>query len=150
MRAKASQLKLIGFNLLKSEYEFIIPDEKELIPQKLFESYPIDIDFSHHPCENIPSNIQVFVELRINHKKKKSGYSFNMRGMGLFNLNDKKLDASVAHNLRIFSTLNMLINNLRNIIAQQSAFAPMGVYILPPLDIQDLFMKKADHEKKKQ
>lgn len=144
MRAKVSQLKLIGFHILKSEYEFIVPDEKEVIPQKLFDSYSIDIDFSHHPCEELPSHIQVFVQLKINHTKKKAGYSFIVRGMGLFKLVDKKMNASIFHNLRIFSTLNMVINNLRNTIAQQTAFAPMGVYLLPPIDIQDLIRKKVD------
>ena len=148
MRAKTSKLKLIGFHILKSEYEFIVPDEKEVIPQKLFDSYSIDIDFSHHPCEELPSHIQVFVQLKINHTKKKAGYSFIVRGMGLFKLVDKKMNASIAHNLRIFSTLNMVINNLRNIIAQQTAFAPIGVYLLPPIDIQDLFRKKVDKEKR--
>ncbi len=142
MRAKPSQLKLMAFHLLKSDYEFIVPDEDKVIPQKLFDAYAIDIDFSHNPCVELPSHIQVFVQLKINHTKKKAGYRFIVRGMGVFKLNDQKLDASIAQNLRIFSTLNMVINNLRNIIAQKTAFAPMGVYLLPPIDIQDLMKKK--------
>lgn len=143
MRAKPSPLKLLVFHLVKNNFEFIVPKEDEIIPQVLFESYPIDIDFAHHPLSDSATQIQVFVEIKINNSKKKSGYSLTVEGMGVFQLDDKNLEKEVAYNLRIFSSLNMMINNLRNIIAQQTAFAPMGVYLMPPIDIKDLLEQKS-------
>ncbi|HPQ35749.1 MAG TPA: protein-export chaperone SecB [Tenuifilaceae bacterium] len=144
MRAKQSPLKLAVFHLVKNSFEFIVPKEDEIIPQVLFESYPIDIDFAHQQLPDSTTHIQVFVEIKINNSKKKSGYSIVVEGMGVFQLDDKNLENEVAYNLRIFSSLNMMINNLRNIIAQQTAFAPMGVYLMPPIDIKDLIGKKME------
>lgn len=143
MRAKKSPLKLLAFHLVKNNFEFIVPKEDEIIPQVLFESYPFDIDFAHHPLSDSTTHIQVFVEIKINNSKKKPGYSLTVEGMGVFQLDDKNLENEVAYNLRIFSSLNMMINNLRNIIAQQTAFAPMGVYLMPPIDIKDLLEQKS-------
>jgi preprotein translocase subunit SecB len=142
MRAKQSPLKLAVFHLVKNSFEFIVPKEDEVVPQVLFESYPIDIDFVHQSLPDSTTQLQVFVEIKINSSKKKSGYCLTAEGMGVFQLDDKNIEKEVAYNLRIFSSLNMMINNLRNIIAQQTAYAPMGVYLMPPIDIKDLLEKK--------
>ena len=142
MRAKSSPLKLLVFHLVKNSFEFIVPKEDEIVPQILFESYPIDIDFAHQPLQNSTTHIQVFVEIKINNSKNKSGYALSVEGMGVFELDEKNIEKGIAYNLRIFSSLNMMINNLRNIIAQQTAFAPMGIYLMPPIDIKDLLEKK--------
>ena len=142
MRAKKSPLKLLTFEVLKSEYEFIVPEEDEVIPEHLFSSYPINIEFAHLPIRDSKELIQVFVEIKVNRLKKIAGYSYSIKGMGVFSLNEKNMDKKIAGNLRIMSSLNIIINNLRNIIAQQTAFAPMGVYLLPPIDVQDLLNKK--------
>ena len=143
MRAKPSPLKLLALHLVRSNFEFIVPKEEEIVPQVLFESYPIDIDFAHQPLPNSTTHIQVFVEIKINNSKKKSGYTLTVEGMGVFQLDDKNIEKEIAYNLRIFSSLNIMINNLRNIIAQQTAYAPMGVYLMPPIDIKDLLEKKS-------
>lgn len=148
MRAKKSPLKLEVFHLVRNNFEFIVPKETEVVPKVLFDSYPIDIDFIHQPIPESKSLVQVFVEIKINNSKKKAGYSIVTEGMGVFELNAKNIEEEVVHNLRIFSTLNMMINNLRNIIAQQTAFAPMGAYLLPPIDIRDLLEKKRTQVKK--
>jgi len=149
MRAKKSPLSLRVFNLLRSEFQFIVPKELETVPSELFDTYPIDIDFSHHPLPQSKHHIQVFVRIKINHTKKRAGYSIEVEGMGVFELNQRGLNEEVVSNLRIFSTLNMVINNLRSIIAQQTAFAPMGTYLIPPIDIVDLLEKKQKQQTKK-
>lgn len=50
-------------------------------------------------------------------------------------------------NLKYYSTLNMMINNIRNVLYQTSNIGPMGGYLLPPVDILDLFKKKNEEMK---
>lgn len=150
MKAKISPLKLLVFQLLDSEYEFIVPQEKEVIPQDLFNSYPIDIDFDHQTFTDVPSRFKVFVKISVNNGSKKSGYRMSLTGMGIFELDETNLKEQEINNLKWYSPINMLINNLRNIISQTTAFGPMSVYLLPPINVLDLVKQKMEKSKKKQ
>jgi preprotein translocase subunit SecB len=148
MKAKFSQLELHKFELLNSTYKFIVPKENEVDVQSLFKSYSVNIDFEHHFLED--DEIQIFVIVSVNDlKKPKSGYVLAAEGMGIFEL-DKggKISENLRGNLKFYSTLNMMINNLRNIMFQQSNLGPLGGYLLPPIDIMDLFKKKEKAAKK--
>lgn len=83
-----------------------------------------------------------------NSKKPKYGYSLLAEGMGIFEVNNQEgLEEQLLGNLKYYSTLNMMINNLRNIMYQTSNLGPMGGYLLPPVDILDLFKKREAKEK---
>lgn len=143
MKAKPSPLRLRDFELLKSTYQFNVPDVEVIEDVKeLFESYKIDIDFLNQELDN--GFIQVNCMLKVNTGKKPlPGYTMEAEALGVFSLEQaENLDKKVRGNLRFYSTLNMMINNLRNIIFQQSNLGPMGGYLLPPIDVLDLFDKK--------
>lgn len=148
MKAKFSPLELERFELLESYYEFIVPEKEEIDLTELFKSYAVEVNFEHIPQED--DHIQVFVEIKVNRlKKPKVGYSMATYGMGIFRLpNTKKIPENLIGNLRNYSTLNMMINNLRNIMFQTTNLGPMGGYLLHPIDILDLFEKKAKEEEK--
>jgi hypothetical protein len=143
MKAKFSPLELHTFELLNSNYEFIVPKEDKLNIQSLFKSYSVNIDFEHHFL-NETDEIQIFVIINVNNlKKPKPGYRLSAEGMGIFKLDEERnLSNKLLGNLKFYSTLNMMINNLRNIMFQQSNLGPLGGYLLPPIDIMDLFKKK--------
>lgn len=147
MKAKLSPLKLHDFKLLQANMQFIAPDNAEVNPEKLFEKYSVDIDFSHH--EENEEEIRVFVKIEINQgKKPKVGYQLSAEGFGLFGMPaDGSLSDAARGNLKYFSTLNMVINNLRNVLYQLSNLAPFGPYILPPIDIVDLMRQKQERIK---
>ena len=147
MKAKFSPLELLDFELLKSQYNFNVPKEDEVNISELFKSYSVHIDFSHNFMDD--GKIQLFVIIGVNDlKKPKSGYSLLAEGMGIFQIDDNnELNDDLLGNLRLYSTLNMMINNLRNIMFQQSNLGPLGGYLLPPIDILDLFKKKEKKEK---
>lgn len=142
MKAKFSPLKINNFELLESQFKFQVPKEDGLDIDQLFNSYKVEIDFDHHFSEE--DKIQILVKIGVNQlKKPKPGYSIFTEGMGIFEIeNQDKLRRDQIGNLRLYSTLNMMINNLRNVIFQISNIGPMGGYLLPPIDILDLFEKK--------
>ena len=150
MKAKFSPLELLRFDLLQSNFSFKIPKEDEIDLRELFQSYPVEIDFAHHPQEDDTIHVQVIIEVN-NGKRPKEGYSFVVEGYGVFRINNEDgLEEDLIKNLRMYSTTNMMINNLRNIMYQTSNLGPMDGYQLPPIDILDLFRKKEKAEKKQE
>jgi preprotein translocase subunit SecB len=149
MKAKFSPLQLLDFKLLESHYEFIIPNQEEINVKDLFQSYPVDIDFGIGKTE-VEGEIQLFTKIEVNFTKKKSlpGYRLMVEGGGTFRIQDpENVDEGLRNNLSQFSTLNMMINNLRNIMYQITNLGPMGGYLLPPIDISQLLRDKAADKK---
>lgn len=145
MKAKFSPLQLLDFKLLESRYEFIIPDDEEIDVKDLFQSYPVDIDFGMGKTD-VEGEIQLFTKIEVNFAKKKSlpGYKLMVEGGGTFRIQDpESVEEGLRNNLSQFSTLNMMINNLRNIMYQITNLGPMGGYLLPPIDISQLLRDKA-------
>jgi preprotein translocase subunit SecB len=149
MKVKFSPLELHSFELLESHFSFNVPNEEEVNVSLLFKSYNVNIDFTHKIHEEV--EIHVFVRIEVNYlKKPKPGYSLMSEGVGIFQIeDDSQLSEGTAGNLKFYSTLNMMINNLRNIMFQSSNIGPMGGYLLPPIDIIDLFKKKDKQSSKK-
>jgi preprotein translocase subunit SecB len=144
MKAKFSPLQLLDFKLLESHIEFVVPDEGELDVKQLFQSYSVDIDFGLQENEN-DHEIQLFTVIQINLGEQETlpGYKIMVEGGGTFRIqNPEELDENLKKNLTQFSTLNMMINNLRNIIYQITNLGPMGGYLLPPIDISQLLRDK--------
>ncbi|MBR9776525.1 MAG: hypothetical protein GYB55_16495 [Cytophagales bacterium] len=147
---KKSPLRLIEFFLLENQFSVKskgISSAKDV--EQFFDSYPISIDFAHQDTES--DEFHVFVMVKVNNGKKIPGYSLVCNGVGIFELPPDKIekDSAVYKNLKLYSTVNMVINHIRNIISLQTAFAPHGRYNLPPIDIGDLFAQKAEKQKLK-
>lgn len=151
MKAKPSPLRLKHFELVESQFKFIVPQEEEIDDVgHLFDSYPLEVDFSHQDLED--GLIQVSCLVKVNKGRSPLvGYSMMAAAIGVFEIQDsEELDESKLGNLKFYSTLNMMINNLRNIIFQQSNLGPMKGYLLPPIDVLDLFDKKRKKQKRQQ
>ncbi len=145
MKAKFSPLKLLDFKLLESHYEFIVPEEGDLDIKELFQSYSVDIEFGLRNNEE-EQEIQLFTMIQVNSGEEDSlpGYKIMVEGGGTFRIQDPEaLEENLKINLTQFSTLNMMINNLRNIIYQITNLGPIGGYLLPPIDIAQLLRDKA-------
>ncbi|WP_209329934.1 protein-export chaperone SecB [Lunatimonas salinarum] len=152
MKAKFSPLQLLDFKLLESHVEFVIPKESEFDVKELFQSYVVDIDFRRRENEKT-KEILLFTTVEINEDGDKPlpGYKIMVEGGGTFRIqNPEALDENLKNNLTQFSTLNMMINNLRNIIYQITNLGPMGGYLLPPIDITQLLRDKAGEGKQEE
>jgi preprotein translocase subunit SecB len=145
MKAKFSPLQLLDFKLLETKYEFIIAGEEGIDIKDLFQSYLVDIDFEIGKTD-VQDEIRLFTKIEVNFTKKKTrpGYRLMVEGGGTFRIQDpENVDEGLRNNLSQFSTLNMMINNLRNIMYQITNLGPMGGYLLPPIDISQLLRDKA-------
>lgn len=143
MRAKKSNLNLRAFELLESHYEFIEPKTGVVRDVNvLFAGYTIDIDFQHQFDKG--GAIMVLCTIGVNTgSKPKAGYRMEVAAEGVFEIQSPEaLDHNILSNLKFYSTLNMMINTLRNVMFQLSNLGPMKGYLLPPIDVLDLFKQK--------
>lgn len=150
MKAKFSPLQVLDFKLLESHYEFIVPKDDDINVKDLFQSYAVDIDFGIGKSD-IEGEIQLFTKIEVNKTKRKMlpGYKLMVEGGGTFRIQDpENVEEGLRNNLSQFSTLNMMINNLRNIMYQITNLGPMGGYLLPPIDISQLLRDKARESEK--
>lgn len=150
MKAKFSQLKLLDFKLLETHYEFQVSGQDEIDVKELFLAYPVEIDFDMGIGEE-EEDIQLVVMIGVNLDKQSllPGYQLKVEGGGTFRIKDSEhIEEGLKNNLSQFSTLNMMINNLRNIIYQITNLGPMGGYLLPPIDISRLLKDKAGQQEK--
>ena len=142
MIAQQSAIQLNHFAVLQSHYEFEQPKKSPKNVLKLFQSYEIDIDFAHHEEEE--GVIRVFVKIGINQVKKTiPGYKLLVEGIGLFHINDEEITEQEKNNLKFFSSVSIMIGYLRNSLTSITSSAPLGSYLLPPIDMGDLLAKKS-------
>lgn len=146
MKANQSPISLQNFAVLQSHYDFIKPSRTPKDVKKIFKSYELDIDFAHHFEED--GTIHVFVKITVNNiSKPLYGYKFLVEGAGIFQLKEADISDSEKKNLKFYSTVSILIGYLRNTIISLSSSGPFGSYILPPIDMADLFNKKSEQSK---
>ena len=144
MIALHSEIHLESFAVLQSHYQFIQPTKNPKEPQKLFKSYEIEIDFTHQSIKD--KTVQVFTKIAVNHNAKPlSGYQLFVEGVAVFSLVEAEmLSESEQANLMFNSTVSILIGYLRNTLASITASSPLGPYLLPPINMADLFRKKSE------
>lgn len=145
MKAKFSPLQLLDFKLLQTHYEFVVPEQDDLNLTELFSSYSVEIDFElGKGDEEEEIQIITMIEVNLDEDHAKPGYKIMVEGGATFKIKDaESIDEGLKNNLSKFSTLNMVINNLRNIMFQITNLGPMGGYLLPPIDITKLLQDKA-------
>lgn len=144
MIALPSEIHLDSFAVLQSHYVFIQPKRNPKDLKKLFTSYEIDIDFAHQLNED--KTIQVFTKISVNQNEKPSpGFQLFVEGAAVFSLNGTdELTDEEEKNLKFYSTVSILIGYLRNTLTAITASSPMGPYLLPPINMADLFRKKSE------
>lgn len=139
MKPSPSPLSIIDVTVLNFEYSFIFPKE-EIDFKQNFEKYDLDIDFS------LRSNgfLEVFMRSEINRGEVKlPGYSIYAEIVCIFEINkDIKISEEEKNNIEGFSTIYIALNNLRSIISNFTGSAPIGRYILPSIDLNNLIEQK--------
>ena len=146
MIAIPSEIHLENFAVLQSHYLFIEPKKNIKDPLKIFKTYEIDIDFAHKVNDN--KTIQVFTKISVNQNEKPlPGYQLFVEGAAVFLLDETDgLTEDEEKNLKFYSTVSILIGYLRNTLTAITASSPMGPYLLPPINMPDLFHKKSENK----
>jgi preprotein translocase subunit SecB len=142
-----SELQLNSFVVLRSIYEFVPPQKGIKGSFKILKTYDIDIDFSHK--ENKNGDMQVFTKIAVNlNEKPLPGYKLFVEGTAVFSIEKKDtMKDDDEKNLKYYSTVSILIGYLRGTLSSLTASSPFGVYVLPPIDMADLFRKKMEKNK---
>ncbi len=143
MKPQASPLNIIDFAIMDLQFKFIPPKENlELDIKQYFNKYELDIDFTITKNEII----QVFIKTEINRGKKVlPGYSIFAEIACIFEFNKQiKISDDAKMSIEGFSTIYIALNNLRGFISQVTANGPVGRYILPSIDLNDLINKKKE------
>ena len=146
MIAIPSDIHLESFAVIQSHYQFIEPKKNIKDPVKIFKSYDIDIDIVHRIKED--KTIQVFTKISVNQNvKPMAGYQLIVEGAAVFSMDDTTgLTEEEEKNLRFYSTVSILIGYLRNTLTAITTSSPMGPYLLPPINMPDLFRKKSEKQ----
>ena len=141
MIAQLSPLILLDFAIINSSFRFIAPPDNSDI-RKLVSDYLIDIDFAIIP-ESV--NARVFIKAAINQGETElPGYAIFAEGVAVFELSKTAtLNEEDKKSLLQYSAVSIALNSLRGFISSLTANAPFGRYILPSIDVNNLFQQKA-------
>lgn len=141
MKPIPSPLNIVDFAVMDLQYKFI-PSIENSEPnfKKIFEDYEIDIDFNMHSN----NYVHVFIKAEINFGKKQlPGYSISAEVACIFEFNEEiKISEEEKNSIEGFSTIYIALNSLRGFISQLTANGPIGRYIFPSIDLNDLINKK--------
>lgn len=144
MTPKLSPLEIQDFAILNCSFAFTPFSEEFKTSEQIQEAmkaYEIDIDFAM-PRDK---GINVFVKVTINHKSKMPGYSIMAEGVSVFKLNENtKMDEVMKSQLTSYSAFSITLNAIRGFIASLTANSPYERYILPSIDVNDMFQQKTD------
>jgi preprotein translocase subunit SecB len=152
MKPLKSNLEQTDFLILNSSYDFIEPTEEVLI-KDLFDDYEVDIDYAiASPTPEDRSSFNIYIKISVNRiEHPLPGYNITAEGVGLFQLTQgANLTEKEIKNLLNLSSVNIMINNIRNYIITLTSYGPLGKYTLPTVDILDLVGKKAKLLKEEQ
>ncbi|MCF8223723.1 MAG: protein-export chaperone SecB [Bacteroidales bacterium] len=146
MKIPKSDLELIDFIIINSNYTFQEPkDQESFNVRKVFSDYDINIDFGDtEPNEKEDNIFNFFIKVEINNcEKPLPGYSIFCEGVGLFKISNlKSLNEQIANNLLKISPLSICINNMRSYIMNITTYYPFGKFVLPSVDINNLIKAK--------
>ncbi|MEC3879338.1 hypothetical protein [Parapedobacter sp. 10938] len=140
MIAKRSPLDLAEFALLSQQYKFTPLDDGVNV-MALMDGYEIDIDFSISTRDDI--QFQLYVSIGINKKGVLPGYTISLEGVGFFDFaNAGDISKKEKGEFLQFSGISICINQLRGIIISLTSNGPLGKYLLPSIDVNDLLAEK--------
>ncbi len=141
MKPIASPLNIVDFAIMDLQFQFIPSKENiDMDIRNTFSDYEIDIDFDIHTNEFI----QVFIKTEINRGRRVlPGYSIAAEIACIFEFNKEvEISKELKSSIEGFSTIYIALNSLRGFISQVTANGPLGRYIFPSIDLNDLVDKK--------
>jgi hypothetical protein len=122
-------------------FEFVSPKEPAAA-QPFFEQYDLDIDFTIF--KNNVLQLQITADINCVDKPL-PGYKISTLIAVLFRLDESAdLTEYEKQSIEGYSSVYMALNCLRTLVSGFTANAPLGRYILPSIDLNDLIKKKRE------
>jgi hypothetical protein len=148
MIPKNARIQQTQFIVLESSVKVIISKETTQIDVS---QIPIEIDFDilQNP-EREPYATRVVMTIKGNSKKEVAGYMIFLKVGGEYRLSEELEVQSNEYRLLISnSAVACLINEARVYLQTLTAFFPFGPYIMPMIDMNDIWEQKSSIEKSK-
>jgi preprotein translocase subunit SecB len=148
MKVMKSALGINDIALTQMDFKINFPQpHKEFDVRAAFNSYEVDVDF--HVVRD--EEVTVFIKAEVNRGGAElPGYSIMAEVACIYQMQQKhNLTVQQVRELEGFSTIYIALNALRGMIANVTASAPFGRYILPSIDLNDLIRKKMSENEKR-
>jgi preprotein translocase subunit SecB len=148
MKIKKSPLILRQFDILNSSLKYFQPGERPSDISNLFDDYDVDIDFAfHHAKDNEGAQI-IFIKTEINKiDVPLFGYSISVEAVGVFSRNVDEIEEEEYLKMLQYSGVSILINCLRNFVSSLTSHGPIGPYLIPAIDLNDLILQNLNKPK---
>jgi len=136
MKPKESVLKLVKLAIIDFDFETIIPEKEEKLPD-----ISLDVDFDIYQNEDKKGVYKIELIIKGNKEKRIPGYSFSTHAVGIFSY-PTEITEKEGKQLIQFSGLPIVINYVRNYLINLTSYGAFGQYTMPTFDIRDLFQQK--------
>ncbi len=142
MQIKKSDLNFERFNILACSFA-VTPSTKK-ISEKQLTSNSIEFDFDIFFNNNNGNKFKILIQLESNDPEKpKPGYIFSVICEAYFYLKGiSKLKKDKKDQYILFTALPLTVSMIRSHLYNLSANYPYGHYLLPSIDLINLFDKK--------
>ena len=142
MEIKRSNLKLDKFTMLACKFA-TVPSDKKVTNESL-KNIPIDSDFDILTNKKNSSRVKIILELHSNEDKEQlAGYMYSIVAEAEYNIKGLGKMAEEKQNRYIlFTALPLAIALVRSHLYSVSSNFPYGHYLMPSIDLPDLFSKK--------
>ena len=149
MKVKLSPLRLIKFQVSNFTHKTIInknvEDSEGFVEIDLY-NYIIDLDFDQYSTDQ---DFLIEMQMHIN-KKKAIGYELKVDAFAQFQIEDQSdITERMKGNLLSISSVNIMISNIRGYLKNVTSYGTFGAYLLPSIDITDLFSQKIKKQENK-
>ncbi|MCF6270994.1 MAG: hypothetical protein L3J41_14875 [Melioribacteraceae bacterium] len=142
MEIKRSDLKLDKFTMLACNFA-TVPSNKKISTEAL-KNIPIDLNFEILTNKKNSSKIKIVLELSSNvYENPEPGYMFSTAAEAEYNIKGLgKMTEEKQNRYILFTALPLAIAMVRSHLYSGSSNYPHGHYLLPSIDLPDLFEKK--------
>ncbi|HYD21701.1 MAG TPA: hypothetical protein VEB40_09525 [Flavipsychrobacter sp.] len=139
MKPVKSPLILSDFSVLECSYAFIVPkNSNEDFSQATFDEYPLNIDYT---ISELGDFVRVFMDFEINYSDEPmDGYKFNVVAASIFRFAEGTAEEEKGGWSN--SMVSITINNIRSFIMNFTGGCPLGRYVFPSIDLNELVEQK--------
>lgn len=149
MRILKSNLELERFNILSCLIETI--PTKSKVTSAILSKNPVELDFDILHNSKNSNKIRILVHIQTpNDVKEIRGYRFSIISESFFYIKGLRTKPAKEQNQYIlFTAVPMAIAMVRSHLYNVTANFPYPQYLLPSIDLRDLFEKKFQNSQKK-
>jgi len=142
MEIKKSDLKLESFSVLACSIA-TIPSEIKIKSEDIV-SHPINLDFDILSNVKNKNKIRILIEIDSNSSENpKAGYAYSLAAEAEYYIkNLSKMDTDSQNKCILFTALPLAIAMVRSHLYNGTSNFRYGQYLLPSIDLPDLFEKK--------